>query len=128
MSWQSTIRAMEAAERRQQRDSKKRQRDLFRQAKESAKLSALEQARLEVETYENTLDILLSFHKEQATPWDWGALAVSLPPVPPRRQSLNEIKACLHLTLSSSQLADDIAIRQSKQEDDKYLSKYNFPV
>lgn len=47
------MRAMEAAARRQQRDAKKRQRELERQTKEAAKLSALEQARLEVETYDS---------------------------------------------------------------------------
>ena len=39
--------------------------ELQRRAKEQAKLSALEQARLEVETYENRIDVLLSVHKEQ---------------------------------------------------------------
>ena len=79
------MRTIEAAERRQQREAKKRQRDLERQAKEEAKLSALEQARLEVETYENGVEVLLSVHKEQADSKDWAALAAALPPVPPRR-------------------------------------------
>jgi hypothetical protein len=49
MSWKGTFRAMEAAQRRQQRDAQKRQRELERQDKERVKLSAIEQARLEVE-------------------------------------------------------------------------------
>ncbi|MEY4918786.1 MAG: hypothetical protein RL616_2699 [Verrucomicrobiota bacterium] len=44
---------MEAANKRQQRDAQKRQRELERQAKEMAKMSQAEQARLEVETFEN---------------------------------------------------------------------------
>ena len=84
---------MEAAQRRQQRDAQKRQRELERQNKEQAKLSAMEQARLEVETYENRVDVLLSVHKEQGEIWDWIALAASLPPLSPQRNSYHELKA-----------------------------------
>ena len=60
---------MEAAERRQQRDAQKRLRELERQTKEQAKLSTQEQARLEVETFNNQLEVLLSVHKEQGETW-----------------------------------------------------------
>jgi hypothetical protein len=113
------MRAMEAAERRQQRDAKKRQRELERQTKEMAKLSALEQARLEVETYENTLDVLLSIHKEQADPLDWLSLAASLPPVPPRRQSHNEFRIRQRLAVSPSQTVGDTALVQAQQHDER---------
>jgi hypothetical protein len=53
MGWKGTLREMEAANKRQQRDAQKRQRELERQAKEMAKMSQAEQARLEVETFEN---------------------------------------------------------------------------
>jgi len=78
MGWQATIRAQQAAERRQQREAQKRQRELERRTKEQAKLSALEQARLEVETHENYLEVLLSVHKEQGETWDWLAIAATL--------------------------------------------------
>ena len=84
---------MEAAQRRQQRDAQKRQRELERQNKEQAKLSALEQARLEVETHENRLEVLLSVHKEQGEIWDWTAIAASLPAPYPQRNSYNELQA-----------------------------------
>ena len=84
---------MEAAQRRQQRDSQRRMRELERQAKEQAKLSTIEQARLEVETFENQLDVLLSVHKEQGETWDWTAIAASLPPPCPQRNSRNEQRA-----------------------------------
>ena len=74
MGWKGTLRAYEAAQRRQQRDAQKRQRELERQNKEQAKLSAIEQARLEVETYENRLEVLLSVHKEQGEIWEWIAI------------------------------------------------------
>src|SRR2546421_8825446 len=84
MGYKATIRAMEAAERRQHRDAQRRLRDLERQAKEHAKLSAIEQARLEVETFDNQLELLLSVHKEQGETWDWAAVAASLPPPRPQ--------------------------------------------
>jgi hypothetical protein len=119
MSLNATIRGMVAAERQQQREAKKRQRDLERQAKEMAKLSALEQARLEVETYENALEVLLSVHKEQAAPWDWPDLANSLSPVPPRRHSHNELKARQLLAFSASQQEATVTVQQAQQKDER---------
>jgi hypothetical protein len=92
MAWTGTFREMEAAQRRRERDAQKRQRELERQNKEQAKLSAMEQARLEVEIYENRLDVLLSVHKEQGEIWDWVALAASLPPPCPQKNSYHELK------------------------------------
>jgi len=84
------MRAMEAAERRQQREAKRRQRELQRLAKEQAKLSALEQAHLEVDTYENRLELLLSVHKEHGNVWDWDAIRSSPPPIAPQRTYRHE--------------------------------------
>ena len=119
MAWKATIRAMEAAERRQQREAKKRQRELERQAKEMAKLSALEQARIEVETYENALDVLLSIHKEQADPTDWIGISATLPPVPPSRHSYNEFKARQCLALTPARKDTEIVIVEAKQQDER---------
>ena len=88
-----TLRKIEAAQKRQQREAKKKQRDLERLAKEMAKLSAQEKARLEVDTYENSIEVLLSIHKEQAAPTDWLSIMASLPPFPPARFSHNELRA-----------------------------------
>ena len=99
MGWESTDRATQAAERRRQGEEQKRQRELARQTKEQAKLSALEQARLEVSTYENRIEVLRSVHKEQSEVWDWAGVAASLPPPIPQRHCYHEIRsrqrACL---------------------------------
>jgi hypothetical protein len=113
------MRAMEAAARRQQRDAKKRQRELERQTKEAAKLSAMEQARLEVETYDNALDVLLSVHKEQTDPVDWLTIASYLPPVLPRRQSHNELKARQRLAINPSMPDADATLEQTRQQDER---------
>jgi hypothetical protein len=65
MGIKANIRALEAARKRELREAQKRQRELERLAKQQVKLSAIEQARLEVETHENRLEVLLSTHKEQ---------------------------------------------------------------
>jgi len=114
------MRAIEAAERRQQREAKKQQRELERQAKEMAKLTELEQARLEVETYENGLEVLLSVHKDQASPWDWPTLATLLPPIHPSRQSHHEFKARRRLAVSASQQSDDTIQKAQQQDESEY--------
>jgi len=91
MSWRGTIRAIQAAERRAQRDAQRRFKDLQRRTKEQAKLSALEQARLEVETYENRVDVLLSIHKEQGDQWNWEQVLNTPPPVEPGRSNHHEV-------------------------------------
>jgi hypothetical protein len=120
MSTADTERAIVAAEKRFLREAKKRQRELERQAKVMAKLSALEQARLEVKTYENTLDVLLSIHKDQSSPWDWPTLASSLPPVSPRRQSHNELRARQRLAVSSSEQAAAAVKKAQQKDEDEY--------
>jgi hypothetical protein len=101
MSWKVTARALATAEKRRQRQEQKRLRDLERRAKEQARLSALEQARLEVELYESQLEVLLSVHKEQGEPPDWRAIAASLPPSEPRRQRHRELRGRQNEILAS---------------------------
>src|SRR4051794_33765783 len=93
MGYKATIRAMEAAQRRQQRDAQRRMRELEREAKEQFKLSEMEQARLEVARFDNQLEVLLSVHKEAGEAWDWTGVAASLPPPCPKRHSYNEERA-----------------------------------
>ncbi len=93
MGWKTTYRAIQVAERRLQRNAKMRSREFERQSKERAKLSAIEQARLEVETFENQLEVLLSVHKEQGEIWDWLELATALRPHSPRKTCRHELKA-----------------------------------
>lgn len=87
------MRRMEAAGKRQQREALRRQNDLERRIKEQAKLTAIEQARLEVEAHENALEVLLSVHKQQSDPFDWKAFAFALPPHEPPRVARHETAA-----------------------------------
>jgi hypothetical protein len=89
----ATLRAIQAAERRREREEQRRLRELERQAKDEAKLSAIERARLEVESYEERIELLRSVHKEQGEVWDWPAIAASLPPPRPQKKSFHEQRA-----------------------------------
>jgi hypothetical protein len=88
-----SFKAYQAAMRRVEREEKKRSRELARLSKEQAKLSALEQARLEVEAYENQIALLLSVHQEACDEWDWLALASALPEPPPDTYRQGELRA-----------------------------------
>lgn len=117
--WLTAWDKAEANERRQQREAKKRQRDLERQAKERAKLSILEQARLEVAAYEAEIEVLLSVHKEPPQICDWAALVAALPPVPPRRFTYHEQKARqMQLVAPSEQKTADLQSAQQQDERD----------
>jgi hypothetical protein len=119
MGWQGTLRAIRATERRQQREAQKRQRELERRAKDQAKLSAIEQARLAVETYENQLEVLLSVHKQQGETWDWIALAASLSPLPPQRNSHHEFRARQQLEVSTRQEDQSAVIERARLLDEQ---------
>jgi hypothetical protein len=93
MSPRGTLRAVEAAARRGERDAQRRQRELVKRAKEQEKLSELEQARFEVETFENQIEVLLSVHKEQGKSWDWLGILASLSPPEPQRNPSNQLRA-----------------------------------
>ncbi len=58
--------------------------------KDQAKLSAQEQARLEVEAFENELQLLLSVHKEASSRFDWMVPLSALPPHKPTGSDLEE--------------------------------------
>lgn len=107
MTYAGMIRAQEAARRRQQREAQKSLRDLERRAKELEKLSALERARLEVETYEKRVEVLFSVHKEQGETWDWIAIASSLAPLAPTRLSIQESKAKQRAVVTSPEQRRD---------------------
>jgi hypothetical protein len=121
MGWEGTIRATQAEDRRQQRESRRRQRELERLAKEQAKLDAAAQAALEVSTYENRIQVLLSVHKEQPAVWDWTTSAAGLAPPPPFRRSDRELRAVQQSCVSQAggQTGLDNLITQARQQDEE---------
>lgn len=87
------MRSAAADERRRQREERTRLRELERLAKEMAKLSALEQARIDVQTREAEFAALLTVHKDVTEAVDWYAISASLGPPEPLRRSHKELRA-----------------------------------
>jgi hypothetical protein len=71
MSWAAAQKRLEAARKRDERASLKRQKELERMLKEQEKLSVQEQARLEVDAFENSMEVLLSVHRDSRPQFDW---------------------------------------------------------
>ncbi len=114
-----------SASKRHQRQERTQLRELARRMKEQAKLSALEQARLEVEAHEGELAVLLSVHKEQVEQWDWDAIAATLPPVEPRSQRHRELAARQFDVLASAGLGglagagNTSSVEEARQQDER---------
>lgn len=125
MGWQATLRAIEAAERRQQRELKRRQRELEHRAKQQAKLSELERARLEVETFDDRIHELLSLHREQGDVVDWEEFAASLPPPDPQRRSYYELRTRQYLLVSLPNATEnpEIQIEQAQAKDEQLFQE-----
>lgn len=122
MGWKTQLRAMEAQVRREEREAKKRQRELERQAKEFSKLSQQQQASFEVEEYENKLEMLQSVHKEQGEVCDWLSIFSTLPPLPPKKRSFNELRALQNIAITPPHLkskAPDSIVEQARSHDEQ---------
>lgn len=93
MGWKGTLRSMQAASRKADRNAQRRQRELQSRQKEYAKMEALEQAAYEVEVYENQIDVLLSVHKECGEEIDWHSFVERAEPVKPAFAGTREAHA-----------------------------------
>lgn len=125
MGPKGTLRAIEAAERRAEREAQRRKRELERRAKEQAKLSELEMARLEVETHENQVEVLLSMHKTQGKSWDWLGILASLAPPRPERNSFNELRARQQVAVwpAIQKSEGEAVVEHAKSEDDQIFQQ-----
>lgn len=77
---------------RQERAARRLARELAQQYKERAKLDEQARARLEVQSYENRIDQLVSLHREAGPSWDWVRVACTLPPRAPQKLDGNEFR------------------------------------
>ncbi|MHC6203121.1 hypothetical protein ACYULU_07990 [Breznakiellaceae bacterium SP9] len=92
MGWKGTARSFMAIARAYERDAIRTQKELARQQKEYDRLSALEQAALEVKQYENYIDRLLSVHKDCCDEYNWVTLEKAPPPSQPSFRDKPELK------------------------------------
>ena len=93
MGWKGTLRSMQAAQRRAERESLRKQRELAKRRKQLETMQELQRAAYEVDVYNNYIDILLSVHKDCSDPWDWYAIKDSDPPDKPKKIPTKQIKA-----------------------------------
>jgi len=90
MGWKGTVRSIQAAARRADREAQRRQKELEKQEKLYAKMEALEQAKYEVDVYENQLEVIQSVHKEWGNRIDWKAISSMPAPKEPINEHTHE--------------------------------------
>ncbi len=115
MGWKGTLRAIEAAERRSERESQRRYKQLLRESKERAKMEARQQCAFEVDFYENQIERILSIHKECPEPWDWNLIFNTPPPLSPERPQLRGALAQSTLDEFKPSLMDKLLGRVDKK-------------
>lgn len=86
MGWKGTLRKMQAASRRAERQAEKSR-------KIAQKRQELESAQYEVEEYESRIEAIKSVHKDCGEEWDWESIRGSLPPFNSGEIGPNEKKA-----------------------------------
>lgn len=83
MGWKGNIRSFNASMKRIDRESKRRQKELDKRLKEREKMEVLEQAKYDVEVYENYIEQLQSLHKDGSNKIDWYELKNEEEPLEP---------------------------------------------
>ena len=111
MGWKGTLRAIAATQRRLERESLRKRRELERQRKKIQKMQELERAAYEVQVYQNYVDVLISVHKDCGPEWNWRKIQASAPPAKPLRQNAFEKKAMDRLKTYQPSVLDKVLNR-----------------
>lgn len=98
MGWRGTLRSVNAAVNRMEREAARRQRELARREKEIQKMQELERAAYEVELFENHIERMTTVHSDCGPVYEWGKIAAKAPPRKPIRSNSNEKLVRLKLT------------------------------
>ncbi|WP_428026839.1 hypothetical protein [Arcobacter sp.] len=83
MGWKGNLRKLNSTLNKIDRESKRKYRELEKRQKERQKMEELEQAKYDVEVYENYIEQIQSLHKEGSEKIDWVALKNEQPPIEP---------------------------------------------
>jgi hypothetical protein len=117
MGWKGTIRSINAANRKYEREAQRRRRELERQQKQLEKMQEIERAAYEVNVYENYIDLLISVHKECGDVWNWREIKSSQPPMKPEKSHQNEELAQAKLDQFRAGFFDKILKRADSKRD-----------
>ena len=110
-----SLKQIEAAQRRAERESRKQQRELERQQKEINKMEEIERATYEVQVYENDIAVITSIHKECGNDWNWESILLSNPPTEPLKTDDHEKAANNNLTYYQPGFGDKLLRRGDKK-------------
>jgi len=97
VGWRGVMRSVAAEIRRQEREALRRQRELERQMAQLEKMEELERASLEVEGFQNQVEVLTTIHQQCSDSLDWASLADLVKPVSPAMSSQREDQALAKL-------------------------------
>lgn len=86
MGWKGNLRSFTSAMKKIDRESKRREKELEKQKKEYEKMEALEQARYEVDVYENYIEGIQSLHKVSEHTINWKEIIKQKPPIEPLQE------------------------------------------
>lgn len=114
MTLRGTLRSLNAAAKRAEREQRRKQRELERQIKLAAQEAESARARLEVLEYQNYIEVLKTLHIEVGETWDWEELAVSNPPQEPLKDKKFEQRAIQELESYKPNIVDKLLRRQEK--------------
>lgn len=83
MGWRGNLRTLNSTLNKMNRKSKHKERELVKRHKEREKMQELEQAKYDVDVYENYIEQIQSLHKEGSEKIDWIVLKNEKAPVEP---------------------------------------------
>lgn len=115
MGWRGTLRTTNRIINQMERDARRRQRELEKQRKEYEKLEALEQARFEVDDFENYIERITTVHHDCSGTVDWAAIVAQKAPVEPTREPSHEETARKRLESFRPNLANKILGNSEKK-------------
>ena len=122
LAWKITVRTVDVPEHRRERSEVNRLRELEREAKAQEKLSALERARLEVNTHETRVALLLSVHRERVEVRDWHRVLAALDPYIPLQSPRKELDVRL-AACAEARALDEIALQDVRIEDRRAVER-----
>jgi hypothetical protein len=113
MSTRGLLRTIAASQRKAERESLKKKRELERRLKQVEKLQEIEQVAYEVEVFENHIDLITSIHKDCSDSWDWEKIRKSKSPTEPKKPDHHEKSAQSNLEMYKPKFFDKLLNRDS---------------
>ena len=115
MGWAGTLRSLQAAARRAEREAKRRDRENFRLEREAQRAAELENAFEDYTAYVEEIEALISVHTECSLPFNWEAFLHASGPQTPTRMDYWEALAREDLDEYTPNLLERLFRREDKK-------------